>query len=155
MANWDRRQSMMRVRSAREEKNDRLYKVDSKEPAFQDITCDLSDTTSDTNESEKSIMTATDSGSEIGEPASRKSTATTRAPSEFQFSMNNETQSTAATEQSKGAEDYQEMSAPPAKAERYALPVPPNPNQNLSGDTFQCPFCSHKVTGIKSLLQWR
>lgn len=155
MANWDRRQSMMRIRLGREEGVDWLHKVDSKQPASQDISPDPSDSTSDTDDSNESIMTATDLGSEGGELESLDSAATTRARSEFQFSVDGETQSTAGTEQSKSAENYPDIPAPPAKAERYAVPVPPSPNQKFSGETFQCPFCSLNVTGIKSQMQWR
>ena len=160
-ANWRRRQSLRDQRQSHE--NSLRQKFGADQPGSRDMELSLSVPVSDTDDSDQQASMdeiAASSGSHSisndsdGEPfqmESRSFTATASTQAGFQFSVE-ETQSTAPTVPSKGVGHVGH--APQAAATRYRIPPPPSPNEDYSGQTFLCRFCSHWVSDIKRASDW-
>lgn len=161
-ASWERRQYLIRLRSKLDEDNHEA-------PVFDNISLvgnHLDKLILGSLASDSGDDTSGDDVSDVGEALTAMSQAhgplmdadaSTRGPmtatvstsqSDFQFSTN-DAQSTALTAPSKG------VSHTGPSVSRYAIPAPPSPNENFSGDEFLCPFCAHKVSDMKSAAEWK
>lgn len=165
-ANWERRQSLRNVREALERNPYRVQRKDLDEPVLESVRPEPRESTvasgdedfaSSESSSDVSVDTdSSDNGNISGEGVSRTSsrtmTVTTNARSDFQFSLN-DTMSTAITEPSI---DVAEIDPAVFEVgEHYQIPQPPSPNENLTGRPFVCPFCSFKISDIKSVSEWK
>lgn len=159
-ANWERRQYLRKLRVTLEESSN---KADHTDHIPQDIKLVLSDSASESEESDESASSTNESlrarlhgkgntsDREPSVPASRTLTATS-TPSEFQFSIN-DTQSTAVTEPSKGIAHVGQSVQPVGT--RYRVSLPPHPNEHLTGEKFHCPFCAYMISDMKSPADWK
>jgi hypothetical protein len=167
-ANWERRQFLRNLRDTREENLPRedLGK-DLDEPILQTMGLEPLDSAAATAAgdsgdvgSNASVDTGNtglsdasdDSDSDVSLSESQPKTVTTNPRSDFHFSLD-ETQSTVLTEPSKIVP--QTNLAIFEDSQRYRVPRPPSPNDALTGKTFVCPFCSHMVSEMTSLLEWK
>jgi hypothetical protein len=157
-ANWARRQNLGKVRAIVEQSMSKLQTLTPTEVAVADYRADLSELKSESEESESSEGERNDllptkrhiHSSIVDEVSSR--TASLTDPSEFQFSAM-ETQSTAATEPSKGPVSAGRVMKPAETL--YRVPPPPRPNEKLTGAEFVCRFCAHTVSNMESVSEWK
>ena len=164
-ANWERRYSLRQLRSMHEDELSQVRQLDTIEPQPDTAKLFLSESATATEDSETSASDteqSLDTGSydnreddyetDISLSASQTLTNMTSTGSDFQFS-HNDTQSTAATEPSKRPKQGTHVGGPATT--RYKVPLPPKPNERLTGDTFLCPFCFHAVSDMTSPSLWR
>jgi hypothetical protein len=161
-ANWERRQYLITLRSKLGEGSREALGLS----AIRPTDASLEKLKLESLASGSAVDSSDDNASEVGEASTALSQAygydldnnlsaqgpvtitTSISPSEFQFSVN-DAQSTALTEPSK-AVFQAELSGV-----RYAIPPPPHPNEQCSGEEFVCPFCAHRASGIKSRADWK
>ena len=162
-ANWERRQSLRRLRLAYEDIGQvQQLDVAEHQPGTSEVL--LSDSATATEDSETSASDTEYSlnvGSydrdetyerDVSLSASQTLTDIASTVSGFQFS-HNETQSTAGTEPSNRHTQAMHLIKPATT--RYRVPLPPKPNENMTGEPFLCPFCFHTVSDMKSPSTWR
>jgi hypothetical protein len=161
-ANWERRQYLITLRSKLGEGNREALRLN----AIRPIDASVEKLKLESLASGSAVDSSDDNASEIGEVSTALSQAygydlennlsaqspfavtTSTSPSDFQFSAN-DAQSTALTEPSKGVSQAELSSV------RYAIPPPPHPNEQCSGEAFLCPFCAHRASDIKSRADWK
>jgi hypothetical protein len=163
-ANWERRQYLIRLRTKLGEGSREASRFD----AIRPIDTNLEKLKLESLASDSVVDSSDDNASEVGEVSTALPQAygyglglgnhvsdqapftvtTSISPSDFQFSAN-DAQSTALTEPSKG------VSQPELGVVRYAIPSPPHPNEQCSGEEFLCPFCAYRVSEIGSRTDWR
>jgi hypothetical protein len=161
-ANWERRQYLITLRSKLGEGSREALGLD----AIRPLAASLEKLKLESLGSSSAVDSSEDNASEVGEASSAFPRAygydsdnnlsaqgpvtitTSISPSDFQFSAN-DAQSTALTEPSKGV-PYAKLSGV-----QYAIPLPPHPNEQCSGEDFLCPFCAHRVSDIKSRADWK
>jgi hypothetical protein len=159
---WERRQYLIASRSKLGEGSREALGLD----AIRPIDASLEKLKLESLASGSAVDSPDDNASEVGEASTAfhqahgydldnnlsaqgpVTTTTSISPSDFQFSAN-DAQSTALTEPSKGV-PHAELSGV-----RYAIPLPPHPNEQYSGEDFLCPFCAHRVSDIKSRADWK
>jgi hypothetical protein len=159
---WERRQYLIASRSKLGEGSREALGLD----AIRPIDASLVKLNFESLASGSAVDSSDDNASEVGEASTAfpqthgydldnnlssqgpVTTTTSISPSDFQFSAN-DAQSTALTEPSKGA-PHAELSSV-----RYAIPLPPHPNEQYSGEAFLCPFCAHIVPDIKLRADWK
>jgi hypothetical protein len=161
-ANCERRQYLIRLRSKLDEGSREPLRLDAIRPIdvspevykFESLASGSASDSSDDNTSEvDEVPTALSHvysyGSEHNSSAQGPLTMTTSSsPSDYRFSAN-DAHSTALTEPSKG------ISQDELKGVRYAVPSPPHPNEQFSGEEFFCPFCAHRASDIRSRANWK
>jgi len=162
-ANWERRQYLIRLRSKLNENNDaprldhtntsldddRLVELGIESSASDSGDDTSSDDASDVDEVFAATLQAQGSDPEADTSAQGPLTViASDGPSEPRSSIN-DAQSTTVTETPKGASQHG------LTLLRYAVPVPPHPNERFGGDEFLCPFCAHKISDMKSAADWK
>jgi hypothetical protein len=160
-ASWERRQYLIRLRSKLIENNDapgldhtslddnRLINLRIESSASDSGDDTSSDDASDVDEVYAATLQAHGSDPEADTSAPGPLTViVSDGPSESRSSIN-DAQSATVTETPKGVSQHRPTSS------RYAIPVPPHPNERFGGDEFLCPFCAHKVSDMKSAGDWK
>jgi hypothetical protein len=155
-ANWERRQYLIGLRSKLDEGSREVLDPN----AIRPVNPSLEKLKLESSASDSAVDSSDDSASEVSELLSASSQAcdsdlknSTRGPLTIATSVTGPdfqlTPTTALTEPSKGIL-HVELSGV-----RFAIPPPPHPNEQYSGEEFLCPFCAHRASDVKSRVDWK
>jgi hypothetical protein len=151
-ANWERRQYLLDVQTKMGARSPKSHNVCTIEPVLRDIRIDISDSESEGDKGEDDHNFNLDSNEQSSKLSVTGSThgsssSASDVPSPSRLSSYGTEQTVIAGPVKDGNTHYRDT--------HYRLPLPPPPNEKLTGETFICPFCAQTISGLSKSSDWR